>query len=235
MRAGTDPVCVIDQHIRQLDRALSGPAGLKRRMLTEARHGLDDAAADLRAAGRSPVEAEREAVAEFGSVGQLFPSYQAELAACAARALGLRVVAVFAVLAICADLMWRGAPWSGPRPSAAYLFLSNGIDVLGEIAIGLAVAGSAALWLVTRKGRMVPPLVLRVWIVAVVGVTASTGLAGLAIYGWSAEMWSGALTWPPMLVGGAAMAAAGVWVGRAASAGLGASSALRPGNGRPSS
>jgi len=217
---------LVEQHIRRLDRALSGPAGLKRRMLTEARQGLDDAVLDLREAGRTRAEAEREAVAEFGTVDELVPSYQAELAASAARTLGLRVVAVFAVLAICGDLVWRGAPWTGPQPPTAYSALSQGIDVLGIVAAATAVLGSAALWFATRAGRLVPPRVLRWAVIAVVGLVTVEAASGIAIYAWSAEMWDTALTWPPMIVGGTAMAAAGIWIGRAAATSLGASASL---------
>ena len=40
--------------------------------------------------------------------------------------------------------------------------------------------------------------------------------SGIALYGWSAELWTAALTWPPMIAGGVAMTLAGTWIGRAA-------------------
>jgi hypothetical protein len=207
---------LVDQHIRLLDRALSGPAGLKRRMLTEARDGLDDAVRDLCEAGQAPVAAQRAAVAEFGTVDEVAPAFQTELAASAARVLGLRVVAVFAVWVLCGDLVWRGAPWSGPQPPAAYLVLSSAVDWLGIVAVGAGLLGTLALWLATRSGRVVSPRMLRGAILALVGVITLVVVSATALYGWSTEMWDAALTWPPMIVGGLALAAATIWIGRAA-------------------
>ena len=79
MRSGS--VSPVDQHIQRLDRALSGPGGLKRRMLAEARDGLDDAVRDLREAGEPPAAAAHQAIAEFGTVDEVAPAFQTELAA----------------------------------------------------------------------------------------------------------------------------------------------------------
>ncbi|MEV4537386.1 permease prefix domain 1-containing protein [Asanoa sp. NPDC049518] len=211
---------LVDQHLQRLDRALSGPRGLKRRMLAEARDGLDDAVADLRAAGQPATAAQRQAIAEFGGVDDVAPAFQAELAASAARVLGLRVIAVFGVSAFCSDLMWRGAPWSGPRPPEAYLLLSDSVDALARVAVAVAVLGSLALWLATRRGRTVPTHVLRGVMAGLVAVLTLLGSGALALFGWSAGMWTGALTWPPMIVGGGVMAIAATWIGRSAATGL---------------
>ncbi|GIF50174.1 hypothetical protein DFJ67_2979 [Asanoa ferruginea] len=207
---------LVDQHLRLLDRALSGPAALKRRMLTEARDGLDDAVRDLREAGQPLAVAEHAAVAEFGTISQVAPAFQAELAASAARVFGLRVVAVFAVSAICSDLMWQGAPWTGPQPPTAYLALSAGVDWLGRLSVAAGFLGSVALWLATRYGRPVSPRLLRTATIALAAVLTLVAVSGITLYGWSAEMWTAALTWPPMIVGGIAMTAAATWIARAA-------------------
>ncbi|SNT19175.1 hypothetical protein SAMN05421812_103639 [Asanoa hainanensis] len=218
MRSGS--ASLVDEHLQRLDRALSGPRGLKRRMLAEARDGLDDAVHDLRAAGQPAASAQRQAIAEFGAVDEVAPAFQAELAASAARVFGLRVIAVFAVSAFCSDLMWQGAPWSGPRPPAAYLLLSDSVDWLARVAVGVALLGSLALWSATRRGRVVPARLLRGALGGLVAVLTLLGAGALALFGWSAEMWTGALTWPPMIVGGAAMAIAATWIGRSAATGL---------------
>ncbi|GAA1839324.1 permease prefix domain 1-containing protein [Asanoa iriomotensis] len=213
---------LVDQHIQRLDRALSGPRGLKRRMLTEARDGLDDAVRDLCDAGRPPAVAARQAVDEFGAVDEVAPAFQAELAASASRVLVLRVLLVFAVSAVCGDLMWQGAPWTGPQPPLGYLVLSAGVDWLGLVAIAAALLGSVSLWLATRRGHPVSPRLLRRAQLTLVGVLVVQAASGMALYGWSAGMWEAARTWPPMIVGGIAMTAAAVWIGRAAATGLGA-------------
>ncbi|GIF70507.1 permease prefix domain 1-containing protein [Asanoa siamensis] len=223
MHAGS--ASLVDEHIQRLDRALSGPVRLKRRMLTEARDGLDDAVRDLCDAGQPPAAAQRQAVTEFGAVDEVAPAFQAELAASAARVLGLRVLAVFAVTAICSDLMWQGAPWTGPQPPLGYLVLSASVDWLGKVAIASALLGSLTLWVATRRGRGVPRRVLRRATAGLVGVLTLIATTSTALFAWSAGMWDTALTWPPMIAGGVAMAAAAVWLSRAASTSLAASKA----------
>ncbi len=60
-----------------------------------------------------------------------------------------------------------------------------------------------------------------------VGVLIVVAAGGLALCGWSAEMWNGALTWPPMIIGGVAMSVAATWIGRAAATGLTAANPVR--------
>jgi len=216
---------LVDEHLQRLDRALSGPRGLKRRMLAEARDGLDDAVQDLRSAGQPADRAQRQAIAEFGGVDEVAPAFQAELAASAARVFGLRVIAVFAVSAFCSDLMWQGAPWAGPRPPAAYLLLSDSVDWLARVAVGVALLGSIVLWLATRRGHVVPARLLRGAMGGLVAVLTLLGIGALALFGWSADMWTDALTWPPMIVGGVVLTVAATWIGRSAATGLRAAKA----------
>jgi hypothetical protein len=208
---------VVEGHVRRLDRALTGPRRVKADLLREVRDGLVDAAEGHRVEGVPPAEAERRAVAEFGAVPELAPVYQAELAAAAARSLGIRVTAVFAVLGIAGNLMWRGAPWTGPQPPAGYLFVSGLIDRVGLALVLTGVLGWAALWLAARSGRPVPPRALRLVTLAVIAQLAVIWSAGATVYVWSLVLWDAAASWPPMLVGGAAMCAAAWWVARAAS------------------
>ncbi|WP_238455218.1 permease prefix domain 1-containing protein [Micromonospora sp. ATA51] len=110
---------LVEERLRELAGRLRGPARLKTDLLTEARHALLDAAEAYRADGLPAAEAERRAVAEFGSSAQLAPGYQAELAAGALRGLAVRALAVAVALMVGGDLTWRGAHWrGGPHPRA---------------------------------------------------------------------------------------------------------------------
>jgi hypothetical protein len=208
---------MIDEYVRSLDRALAGPSRLKADLLTEARHSLTDTAEGYQTGGLTPVEAQRRAVHEFGSVRQLARDYQAELLSSTLRSLATRVIIVGVVLMSAADLMWRGAPWTGPQPSAGYLLLSGTLDWLWR-GIDLLALG-AYLWLSwnARHGRPGS-----VWLARAtgIGLTVALGLGGvasIAVYAWSVTLWDAALTWPPMVVGGVAVIAAHIWLGRAAS------------------
>jgi hypothetical protein len=203
---------MIDGFVRDLDRALTGPARLKSDLLTEARDSLTDAAEGYRAGGIDPAEAERRAVSEFGSVAQLANGYQAELAATTIRTLALRIIAVTALLRSSADLMWRGAPWTGPVPSDGYRLLSGSLG-WAWIACGLAALCSF-VWFTcaARRGR---PASVRLARAVSLGLAGFLGLAvcgGIAIYAWSLGLWDAALTWPPMVAGLVALTAAYAWL-----------------------
>ncbi|MGN9843593.1 permease prefix domain 1-containing protein [Nonomuraea sp. H19] len=73
---------VIDDYVKHLSRTLKGPPRPKRDFLTEARDSLLDAADALEKGGLRRVEAERVAVREFGTVGELASGYQRELSLC---------------------------------------------------------------------------------------------------------------------------------------------------------
>lgn len=166
--------------------------------------------------GLTPVEARRRAVAEFGPVRQLAHDNQSELLAGTLRSLAIRVIIVGVVLMATTDLMWRGAPWTGPQPPAGYTLLSGTLECLWQ---GTAlIALGAYLWLGWHARRGRPG---SVWLARAtgIGLAASLGLGGvaiIAIYAWSMALWDAALTWPPMLLGGIALIAAHGWLGRAA-------------------
>lgn len=93
-----DEDVLMEQRLGELAGRLRGPARHRADLLREARHALLDAVEAYRGMGLSPVEAERRAVAEFGSPAQLIPGYQAELAAGALRGLALRALALAGAL-----------------------------------------------------------------------------------------------------------------------------------------
>lgn len=204
----------IDEYVRTLDRALTGPGRLKGDMLREARHGLADAAAAYQEEGLPRAEAERLAVAEFGEVRALAPEYQAELGLGAARRLALKMVLVPALFATLADFMWRGSPWSAgdAYPPEAYLLISRAQDYLGYVWAGLALA--VYLWLAwaARRGRPTGRHTVRAIGLVTLSIVGLTWLSGTVIYVWSVSLWDSALTWPPMIVGGVVVAAAYGWL-----------------------
>jgi hypothetical protein len=206
---------VLDGYVGRLDAAIVGSARTKADVLREVRHSLADAAEAYEADGLTPREAEQRAVDEFGAVAELAPAFQAELATSATRTLAVRVTAAFGVLVFAADLMWRGAPWTGPQPPALYTLLSDAVDRVSIAVAASGVIGMLALWVSARAGRTVPARTLRIANRLVAVLLAFVWVVGAVMFVWSAEMWEGALTWPPMLIGTAVMSAAALWIGRA--------------------
>ncbi|WP_433347194.1 permease prefix domain 1-containing protein [Micromonospora sp. CA-111912] len=207
----------VEDRLRELDDRLHGPPRLKADLLTEARHALQDAVETYQDGGLPAAEAERRAVAEFGDASRLAPAYQAELAAGSLRGLALRVLAVAGVLVVAGDLTWKGSSWSGGSvPPAGYGLLSASLNGLWTATALLAVAG---LLLVAASARSAHPALPRLARLTGFGLTTALTvgvLSGGALYGWSIGLWTAALTWPPMIVGGLVTGAGFLWIGRAA-------------------
>ncbi|MET8282514.1 permease prefix domain 1-containing protein [Micromonospora sp. NPDC005174] len=208
---------LVDEHLRELESRLQGPARLKSDLLTEARHDLLDAVDAYRESGLPPTEAQRRAVAEFGSAAQVLPSWQAELAVAALRGLSLRMLAVAGVLVAAGDLTWRGSSWSaGPQPPAAYRLLSATVDWIWAGGLLLAVTGLLVIWAGARSPRPHLAVAQRAVGIGLTGALALGMAAGGALFVWSIDMWDAALTWPPMIVGMVVVSAANFSLTRAA-------------------
>jgi hypothetical protein len=218
---------VLDGYVRRLDAAIVGSPRTKGDVLREVSHSLADAAEAYEAEGLTPHEAELRAVDEFGAVAELAPAFQAELATSATRTLAVRVTAAFGVLVFAADLMWRGAPWTAPRPPMLYTLLSGAVDRVSMAVAVFGVIGLLALWLTARAGGTVPARVLRLANRLVAVLLGFVWVVGVVMFAWSAVMWQGALTWPPMLIGSVVMSAAALWIGRATLTSLRATRATR--------
>ncbi|MEH1166586.1 permease prefix domain 1-containing protein [Micromonospora sp. CPCC 205539] len=207
----------MEEHLRELAARLQGPARLKSDLLTEARHGLLDAVEAYREGGAPPTEAQRRAVAEFGSPAQLLPSWQAEMAVGALRGLSLRMLAVAGVLVVAGDLTWRGASWSaGPPPPAAYMLLSSSVDWIWIGALVLAVAGLLLVAVGNRSPRPGLAALQRAVGTGLTGMLVLGMMAGGALFAWSLGIWDAALSWPPMIIGAVVVGAAYFSLARAA-------------------
>ncbi len=124
-----------DRFVADLARELRGPRALRRDVLAEVRDGLHDAA---EAHGDHPDAAGR-AVAEFGTVAELAPLYQAELTAAQARRTALVVTVLFPALVLGWDLLWsHGVAWTAPAPPLVAA-LARVQDVAGATAAALGL------------------------------------------------------------------------------------------------
>ncbi|MGW3608330.1 permease prefix domain 1-containing protein [Micromonospora sp. NPDC005163] len=193
---------LVEEHLRELAARLQGPARLKSDLLTEARHGLLDAVEAYREDGVPPTEAQRRAVAEFGSPAQLLPSWQAELAVGALRGLSLRMLTVAGVSVVAGDLTWRGASWSdGPHPPAVYRLLAASVDWIWIGSLLLAVAGLLVVVASARSARPGLAVAQRAVGAGLTGTLVLGMLAVTALFAWSIGLWDAALSWPPMFIG----------------------------------
>jgi hypothetical protein len=125
-------------YLADLDAALVGPGRVRRDLLQEARDHLTDATDAYRRAGYDTAEAERQAVADFGTVDEVAPGFQTTLAVASARRTAWLLLGILA----CQPFLWDGplSVSSAPAPDGlAYAVLDKGVEIIGALMITLAV------------------------------------------------------------------------------------------------
>jgi hypothetical protein len=151
----TDPVA---RHVLALERALRGPARVRRSMIREVRDGLHDAVAAYRDRGLDHNTAAEQAVRDFGPIGEIAPQLQEELVARQGRWTALLVMVTFPGLVLAWDAVWRWGPDTGHDPVTSLTVALARVEdvaaiVIGIVGVVLLVAGShraAPQRLVTR-------------------------------------------------------------------------------------
>jgi hypothetical protein len=172
----TDPgPDAVAAHVAALERALRGPARVRRSMIAEVRDGLEDAAACHRERGLDPPRAAAAAVRDFGQVGEVAPLLQEELTACQARATSALLAVAFPGLLVAWDLLWSsGVARSEAPPPPAVGVLARLMDAQ-SILVGLtAVVLLLATIRCSRPHRRIP---------ALVGLTGILGMTGCTVTG----------------------------------------------------
>ncbi|GLZ80889.1 hypothetical protein Afil01_56960 [Actinorhabdospora filicis] len=144
-----DPIA---EHLSAMRAALLGSRRRVDDLLREARHGMEDAAEAFEADGVSPPEAARMAVADFGTVAQVAPDYQVELAAGVTRRALLFLALLTPVGNITAWFTWHDAPPLTHAPLPGTFQLATAMDVLSWTVTIASVLGALA---VTVGGRWI--------------------------------------------------------------------------------
>ncbi|MEU7888926.1 permease prefix domain 1-containing protein [Microbispora bryophytorum] len=179
----------IDEYVASMRHALRGPGGARRDLLTEARDSLLDAAEAYEGEGLPRDEAERLAVADFGTVPEVAPGFQGELTVSQGRRTAALLFLSVPLMAFMWAVIWRIFPesphvaeikpvWFGPLARTVDL-LQLGVGVIGGLAL-LALGRGARL--VRRPALVTRGLGLFVWIqtplIAVMGLTLAAGAQG---------------------------------------------------------
>ncbi|PRY02006.1 permease prefix domain 1-containing protein [Allonocardiopsis opalescens] len=147
-RGGGDPV---DAYVRGLGRALVGARREKADMLAEVADGLTDAAEAYEAEGLERAEARRRAVADFGTVAEVAPHFQAELHRSQGRRLAVLVAVVSPAGQAASSSLWTASTpreWRLWQAQPDWLVaVSTAVDAVPL----LVVPGAVALWLLLRR------------------------------------------------------------------------------------
>lgn len=135
----------VDTYLAALGAALHGSGREKRDLLSEVRDHLTDATQARVEAGSPHVDAEADAIGEFGAVSEIAPSYQAVLSAGQCRRLSGWLMVLVIAQPLAWDL-WGALPISmnvsGPQ-SAAFRVADTYVEVVGATALVLAAMALA--------------------------------------------------------------------------------------------
>lgn len=170
---------VVDGYLAELSGLLRGPLGRRRRIVAELRDGLLDAA-EVRVADGMPAEqAEKEAVAAFGSPRLVAAAFAGELATAYAR----RTIAAYVFTGPLVGIWWllllQPHPW---RTGLVALLVAIPVLPLLVFAIAtaattLATTGRLMRWLPETSPRFALSTT-----VALAGLVLVADLAVIAVY-----------------------------------------------------
>ncbi|MFI5908678.1 permease prefix domain 1-containing protein [Dactylosporangium sp. NPDC051541] len=189
------PVRPIDVYVDGLTAALRGPRRARAEMIMEARHSLEDAALAFADDGLPDLAAERRAVAEFGSLPEVAPAYQAELTVQQGRRTATWIALALPLVNVLAPLMWWDSPWSQTdNVTKYYWLLVDHFMYTSFVAAGIAVLALLGF----SRGSMRYTRIVGMGAVTFLPLHA---LLGAAVLGLSLYQWPGAATWPPLIAG----------------------------------
>ncbi|MFC3452064.1 permease prefix domain 1-containing protein [Amycolatopsis speibonae] len=198
----------IEAYVGDLDGRLSGPAGAKTDLLTEAKDGLTDAAEGYRAGGFEEAEAERRAVADFGPVDLIARDYQAELGLRRDIRVLWELIVGVPLLILAWDLarVFSSGGWSrlGEPPSWYHRAIGTA-DILAALSPGVAIAGLIVARLLSRRPDGPPAARVVSWFLAGAVVL---NLLAVATYGGA----TGLLEPARLIVSVPCAALSGTWI-----------------------
>ncbi|MEV5123712.1 permease prefix domain 1-containing protein [Streptomyces decoyicus] len=192
----------IKDYLVALTAALHGPARIKARMIEEIHDGLTDTVEAHTREGMTYQRAAHQAVAEFGTLDELVPSCQRELAIAQARHTARAVALTAPSLVACWYLAWttnHDQPWQLPRTAQLLAVHLAGVACVAALlaAATLAATGTLARWLPIPHQL---PLA-----VAWTGTTASVAMAVATLALATASVLT--TNWPLLAFAGALAAA----------------------------
>jgi hypothetical protein len=159
----------IDSYVGELASLLRGPRRRRERILAEFRDGLHDAVEGRVAGGMPEAQAEKDAIAEFGTPRAVAEAFAGELTTAYARRVIAAYVATGPLVGIWWLLLLQPHPW---RTGLVALMLA--IPALPLVAVAIATA-TATLATTGRLIRWLPEAGPRR------ALTAVSGIAGLVL------------------------------------------------------
>jgi hypothetical protein len=206
---------IIGTYLAELAEQLGGPSAARAAILAELEDGLWAATTAQRAQRRSPEEAARAAVAEFGHPQAVAAGFGPELAAATGRRVGLGLLATGPLVGmswlLLAAATWT---WAGREPPTALALLATMVGLVLVVAIPAAVLSVAVSGRLSRWLPVGPQA----------GATAAATAAGACVAGdlillgglLAATVLVGGVAWPAVLLAAGASSLRLSLAGRAA-------------------
>ncbi|WP_202874844.1 permease prefix domain 1-containing protein [Kribbella kalugense] len=184
----------IDEYLTALSKELRGPRRRKADLLTEARDHLTDATEAFEADGLERYDAEKHAVADFGSIEDVAPGYREELAISQSR----RTAMMLLLALLIQPIVWQSGAWVWTSDETGTSALNDLLQVVVRDIGGVVMAGAVLAVLSTGIGLRYPLVrehLSRITalftlagsaLIAAIGVTmtaTSTHAPGLPAYG----------------------------------------------------
>ncbi|MFF0339175.1 permease prefix domain 1-containing protein [Kribbella sp. NPDC004875] len=170
----SSPSTPVDDYLAALSKQLSGPRRRKADLLAEARDHLTDATEALEADGLKRYDAEREAVADFGALGDVVPGYRSELAISQSRRTAMMLL--FALLI--QPIVWQGGAWIWTQEPEQATALNDLLQTVVRAIGTFVIAGAVLAVLGTGIGVRYP--VVREHLSRVTALFALIGSAVIA-------------------------------------------------------
>jgi hypothetical protein len=205
---------IIGTYLAELADQLGGPSAARAAILAELEDGLWAATTAQRAQRRSPEEAARAAVAEFGHPHAVAAGFGPELAAATGRRVGLGLLATGPLVGMSWLLAATTWTWAGREPPTALALLATVLGLVLVVAIPAAVVSVAVSGRLSRWLPVGPQ----------VAATAAATAAGACVAGdlillgglLAATVLVGGVAWPAVLLAAGASSLRLSLAGRAA-------------------
>lgn len=142
----------IDEYLTALSKELRGPRRRKADLLAEARDHLIDATEAFEADGLERYDAEKHAVADFGSIEEVAPGYREELAISQSR----RTAMMLLLALLIQPIVWQGGAWVWTSDETESTALNDLLQIVVRDIGGVVIAGAVLAVLGTGIGLRYP-------------------------------------------------------------------------------
>jgi hypothetical protein len=167
----------IDDYLAALSKQLRGPRRRKADLLAEARDHLTDATEAFEAGGFDRYDAQKQAVADFGTIEDVAPGYRSELAISHSR----RTAMMLLLALLIQPIVWQSGAWIWTQDETSSSALNDLLQVVVRDVGSVVIVGAVLAVLGTGIGQRLP--LVREHLSRVIAIFTLAGSALIAVIG----------------------------------------------------